>query len=120
MNMQAMMQQARKLQKELEKTTTEIDNTTFTYENANVLVEGLGSNRITKIEIKNEDILEDGEMLADVLTVAVNNVLDHPLSRTALRHASYPRQRSQRCYCRIFCFRSNVGKCVMGCPQSNP
>ena len=76
MNMQAMMQQARKLQKELEKTTTEIDNTTFKYENDNVLVEGLGSNKITKIEIKNEDILEDGEMLADVLTVAVNNVLD--------------------------------------------
>lgn len=76
MNMQAMMQQARKLQKELEKTTTEIENTTFTYENANVLVEGLGSNRITKIEIKNEDVLEDGEMLADILTVAVNNVLD--------------------------------------------
>ena len=76
MNMKAMMQQARKLQKELEKTTTEIDNTTFKYENDNVLVEGLGSNRITKIEIKNDDILEDGEMLADVLTVAVNNVLD--------------------------------------------
>ena len=76
MNMQAMMQQARKLQKELEKTTTEIDNTTFKYENDNVLVEGLGSNRITKIEIKNDDILEDGEMLADVLTVAANNVLD--------------------------------------------
>lgn len=76
MNMQAMMQQARKLQKELEKTTTEIDNTTFKYENDNVLVEGLGSNKITKIEIKNDDILEDGEMLADVLTVAVNNVLD--------------------------------------------
>lgn len=76
MNMQAMMQQARKLQKELEKTTTEIENTTFTYENANVLVEALGSNRITKIEIKNEDVLEDGEMLADILTVAVNNVLD--------------------------------------------
>ena len=76
MNMQAMMQQARKLQKELEKTTTEIDNTTYTYENDNVLVEGLGSNKITKIEIKNEEILEDGEMLADILTVAVNNVLD--------------------------------------------
>lgn len=76
MNMQAMMQQARKLQKELEKTTTEIDNTSFKYENDNVLVEGLGSNRITRIEIKNEDVLEDGEMLADILTVAVNNVLD--------------------------------------------
>lgn len=76
MNMQAMMQQARKLQKELEKTTNEIDNTTFKYENDNVLVEGLGSNKITKIEIKNEDVLEDGEMLADILLVAVNNVLD--------------------------------------------
>ena len=76
MNIQAMMQQAKKLQKELEKTTTEIDNTTYKYENENVLVEGLGSNKITKIEIKNEDILEDGEMLADILLVAVNNVLD--------------------------------------------
>lgn len=76
MNIQAMMQQARKLQKELEKTTEEIDNTTFTYENDNVVVEALGSNKITKIEIKNEEILEDGEMLADILVVAVNNVLD--------------------------------------------
>ena len=76
MNMQAMMQQARKLQKELEKTTQEIDNTTFTYENDNVSVEALGCNKITKIEIKNEDVLEDGEMLADILVVAVNNVLD--------------------------------------------
>lgn len=76
MNIQAMMQQARKLQKELEKTTEEIDNTTFTYENDNVTVEALGSNKITKIEIKNDEILEDGEMLADILVVAVNNVLD--------------------------------------------
>ena len=76
MNIQAMMQQARKLQKELEKTTQEIDNTTYNYENDNVSVEALGSNKITKIEIKNEDVLEDGEMLADILVVAVNNVLD--------------------------------------------
>ena len=76
MNMQAMMQQARKLQKELEKTTNEIDSTTYTYENDNVLVEALGCNKVTKIEIKNEDILEDGEMLADILVVAVNNTLD--------------------------------------------
>lgn len=76
MNMQAMMQQARKLQKELEKTTNEIDNTTYKYENENVLVEVLGCNKVTKIEIKNEDVLEDGEMLADILVVAVNNALD--------------------------------------------
>jgi DNA-binding protein YbaB len=76
MNMQAMMQQAKKLQAELEKTTKAIDEKTFTYENDNVLVECLGNNKITKIEIKNKDILEDEEMLGDILLVAINNVLD--------------------------------------------
>lgn len=76
MNIQAMMQQARKLQKDLEKTTQEIDNTTYNYENANIAVEATGNNRITKIEIKNEDVLEDAEMLSDIVLVAVNNVLD--------------------------------------------
>ena len=76
MNMQAIMAQARKLQGELEKTTKEIDNTTFTYENENILVECSGKNEIKKITIKNEDILEDREMLEDIVLVAVNNVLE--------------------------------------------
>ena len=76
MNIQAMMQQARKLQKDLEKTTQEIDNTTYEYENENVAIEAKGNNKITKIEIKNEDILEDAEMLSDVLVVAVNNIIE--------------------------------------------
>ena len=76
MNIQAMMQQARKLQKDLEKTTQEIDNTVYNYENTNIAVEATGNNKITKIEIKNEDVLEDTEMLSDIVLVAVNNVLD--------------------------------------------
>ena len=76
MNIQAMMQQARKLQKDLEKTTQEIDNTVYNYENTNLAVEATGNNKITKIEIKNEDVLEDAEMLSDIVLVAVNNVLD--------------------------------------------
>lgn len=76
MNIQAMMQQARKLQKDLEKTTQEIDNTVYNYENTNIAVEATGNNKITKIEIKNEDVLEDAEMLSDIVVVAVNNVLD--------------------------------------------
>ena len=75
MNMQAMMQQAKKLQTELEKTTKAIDEKTFNYENENVLVECLGSNKVTKIEIKNKDLLEDEEMLGDILVVAINDVL---------------------------------------------
>ena len=76
MNMQAMMAQAKKLQADLEKTTKEIDNKTFIYENGNVLVECLGSNEIRKIEIKNKDLLEDPEMLSDILLVGINDVLN--------------------------------------------
>ena len=75
MNIQAMMAQARKLQKELEKTTSEIESSTYNYENDNILVECLGNNEIKKIKIKNEDILGDSEMLEDVILVAINNVL---------------------------------------------
>ena len=39
-------------------------------------LEATGNNKITKIEIKNEDVLEDAEMLSDIVLVAVNNVLD--------------------------------------------
>ena len=76
MNMQAIMAQARKLQGDIEKTTKEIENTLFNYENENILVECNGKNEIKKIIIKNESILEDKEMLEDVILVAVNNVLE--------------------------------------------
>ena len=75
MNIQAMMAQAKKLQSQLEKTTKEIDETIYKYENENILVEAFGSNKIKKINIKNSDVLEDHEMLEDVLLVAVNDVL---------------------------------------------
>lgn len=75
MNIQAMMAQARKLQKDLEKTTSEIDNTTFSYNNENISIEATGDNKVTKVLIKNEDILSDKEMLEDVLLVGINDVL---------------------------------------------
>jgi hypothetical protein len=74
MNMQAMMLQARKLQKEIEKTTNEIDNKEFKYENENILVVALGNNEIKKISIKNDQIIEDKELLEDVIIVAINDI----------------------------------------------
>ena len=76
MNIQAMMAQAKKLQKEIEKASEEIDNTVFTYENDNILVECYGNNNLKKISIKNDEILEDREMLEDMLLVGFNNVMD--------------------------------------------
>ena len=76
MNIQCLMNQARKLQGELEKTTREIENKVFNYENENILVEITGKNAVSKIKIKNENIINDVEMLEDILTVAINNVLE--------------------------------------------
>ena len=81
MNMQAMMAQARKLQKEIEKTTKEIEETIFKYENENILVECSGNNKIKQIKIKNDDIVEDKELLEDVLIVAINDVFNQ-ISKT--------------------------------------
>ena len=76
MNMQALMAQARKLQGDLEKTTKEIEGSTFNYENENLYVEFNGKNELKKITIKNNDLLEDKELLEDCMVVAINNVLD--------------------------------------------
>lgn len=76
MNMQSIMAQARKLQGDIERTTKEIEKTVFTYENENILVEALGTYAITKIEIKNESILEDKELLEDIIHVAINDVIN--------------------------------------------
>lgn len=76
MNIHSLMNQARKLQGELEKTTREIENKVFNYENENILVEITGKNAVSKIKIKNENIINDVEMLEDILTVAINNVLE--------------------------------------------
>lgn len=75
MNMQAMMAQARKLQKEIEKTTSEIDNTEYEVSNDNVEIVCFGNYKVKKINIKDESILEDKEMLEDIIVVAMNELL---------------------------------------------
>ena len=76
MNIQAMMAQARKIQGEIERSTKEIESTIYKYENDNILIETSGKNEVKRIEIKNDDILADKELLADILTVGINNTLE--------------------------------------------
>ena len=75
MNMQSLMAQARKLQGDIERITKQIESTTFKYENDYVLIERKGNNTIDLIKIKNNQILEDSEMLEDMIQVGVNDVL---------------------------------------------
>ena len=75
MNMQSLMAQARKLQGDIERINKQIEITTFKYENDYILIEGKVNNSIDLVKIKNNQILEDSEMLEDMIQVGVNDVL---------------------------------------------
>lgn len=74
MNMQALMKQAQKLQKDMMNTKEEIDKTEFVGENSLVKVTMKGTKEVTKVEISYENSLEkeDIEMLEDMILLAVN------------------------------------------------
>ena len=74
MNMQALMKQAQKLQKDMLSAKEEIDNTLFTGENSLVKVTMKGTREVIKVEISSEDSLDkdDIKMLQDMILVAVN------------------------------------------------
>lgn len=73
MNMQAMMKQAQKLQKDMMNSKKEIDNSTFVGKSSLVSVEMKGTKEIISVKIDAERIEKDEiEMLEDMIQVAVN------------------------------------------------
>lgn len=90
MNIQAMMKQAQQLQKNMLKEKEIIDNKEYTYENSTVLVTAMGTKKIKSIKIKIEMIeKEDIEMVEDMLTVAINNVLQQIDEETEQKLGKY-------------------------------
>ena len=73
MNIQAMMKQAQKLQKDMMKEKNEIDEMEFTGTSSFVTITMKGTKEITKVKIDTESIEKDEiEMLEDMILVAVN------------------------------------------------
>ena len=73
MNIQAMMKQTQKMQKDMMNAKEEIDNTIFEGKSSFVTVEMKGTKEITKVKIDAENIESDEiEMLEDMILVAVN------------------------------------------------
>ncbi|MBR3362944.1 MAG: YbaB/EbfC family nucleoid-associated protein [Bacilli bacterium] len=73
MNIQAMMKQAQKMQKDMLKSKEEIDNTIFEGKSSFVSVEMKGTKELTKVKIDQESLDKDEiEMLEDMILVAVN------------------------------------------------
>ena len=73
MNIQAMMKQAQKMQKDMMSAKNEIDSKTFEATSSFVKVEMKGTKEITKVTIDAEQIDKDEiEMLEDMILAAVN------------------------------------------------
>lgn len=76
MNIQAMMKQAQKLQKDMMTAKEEIDKTEFEAKSSFVTVKANGKREILSIKI-NTDLIEkdDIEMLEDMVLVAMNDIM---------------------------------------------
>lgn len=74
MNMQAMMQQAQKLQRDMMKAKNEIDEKKFTSTQGFLAIEMKGTKEITSVKIDKENLDKDDiEMLEDLISLAVND-----------------------------------------------
>ena len=76
MNMQAMLREAQKIQKEMMKKKENIDNTIYEGESSFVKVKVNGKKEIVEIKIDQESMDKDDiEMLQDILQVAINDAM---------------------------------------------
>ena len=76
MNIQTMMKQAQRIQKEMMNTKEEIDNQIFEGTSSLVTVKVNGKKELTEVKIKQEELeLDDIEILQDMILVAVNDAM---------------------------------------------
>ena len=73
MNMQALMQQAQKMQKDLEKKQKELSEKHFVGKNGMVEVEVTGDKTAVSVKIDGEISADDVEMLQDMIVLALND-----------------------------------------------
>lgn len=90
MNIQAMMKQAQKLQKDMMNEKSEIDNMDFEVSKSFVTVKAKGTKKIESIKINLEEIEKDDiEVLEDLLQVAVNELIEKIDSETEKKMGKY-------------------------------
>ncbi len=91
MNMQAIMQQAQRMEKELTKKKEELDKKKFVGSSELVDVELSGSKKVLSVKIKAEGALEeeDKEILQDMIVLAMNNALKKIDDETSSMLGSY-------------------------------
>lgn len=76
MNIQAMMKQAQKLQKDMLEEKNKIDNNIYEGKSSIVTVKLKGTKEVLSIKIDSEEISSDDiEMLEDMITIAINDAM---------------------------------------------
>lgn len=77
MNIQAMMKQAQKMQKDMMSARKEIDESTFEGNSSFVTVTISGDKKLLEVKISEKEIHEDDiEMLQDIIVLAVNDAMN--------------------------------------------
>ncbi len=90
MNMQAIMKQAQKMQKDMMNEKNKIDEMVFTGSSSFVTVEMNGKKEITNVTIDVESLdKEEIEMLEDMIQVAVNDAIKQIDKETEKRLGKY-------------------------------
>ncbi len=90
MNMQAMMKQVQKLQKDMTKTQEEINNTEYTGQSSLVSVVMMGTKELKSVKIDAEELSKDDiEMLEDMIVVALNDAIKKIDKETEERLGAY-------------------------------
>lgn len=90
MNIQAMMKQAQKLQKDMLNAKKEIDETEFECTKSFITVKAMGNKKIKSIKIDMESISKDEvEMVEDLMLVAVNELMDKIDKETEKKMGKY-------------------------------
>jgi len=95
MNMQAMLKQAQKMQKDMLNTKNEIDNTEYVGESSLVKVTLMGNKTVKDVKINLDGSLEkdDVEMLQDMLIVAFNDAckkIDNDTEKKMSKYGNVP------------------------------
>ena len=90
MNIQAMMKQAQKLQKEMMDEKAKIDAMEFEASSSFVTVKGNGKKELTEVKLDTIELNSDDiEMLQDILVVAINNLMSQIDKETEKRMGKY-------------------------------
>lgn len=93
MNMQAMLQQAQRMQKDIQAKQAEIEKSEFTGTSEMVDITIYGSKKVKSVNIKVKSLDEDDvEVLEDMIKIAMNDAISKVEKETEAKLGSYGKQ----------------------------